>query len=88
MVSHDGKMRIDLHALHVDEAKSMLTEYIFPALPVVKRVIVITGRGANSKGGKAVLKDEIKVSVGSYSTRSFYEQATTFVKISLVTRER
>lgn len=61
VIGNDGKMTIDLHALHVEEAKNMLQEYVFPALPVVRKVIIITGRGSHSKGGKGVLKEEIKV---------------------------
>jgi DNA-nicking Smr family endonuclease len=63
VIGSDGKMRIDLHALHVEEAKRMLHEYVFPSLPVVRKVILVTGRGKNSKGGKSVLKEEIKIFV-------------------------
>jgi DNA-nicking Smr family endonuclease len=61
IIGNDGVMSIDLHSLHVEEAKSMLAEYIFPALPVARKVHVITGRGVHSKGGKSFLKEEIKV---------------------------
>jgi DNA-nicking Smr family endonuclease len=86
MVGNDGKMSIDLHALHVDEAKTMLEEYVFPTLAVVKRVIVITGRGSHSKGGKSLLKDEIKVRVASYPIRSLYAHETIFALILKGTR--
>jgi DNA-nicking Smr family endonuclease len=61
IIGYDGLMSIDLHALHVEEAKNMLLEYVFPVLPVVRKVVVITGRGTNSNGGKGVMKEEIKV---------------------------
>jgi hypothetical protein len=61
IIGYDGLMSIDLHALHVEEAKNMLLEYVFPVLPVVRKVLVITGRGTNSNGGKGVMKEEIKV---------------------------
>ena len=52
LVDGDGKRSLDLHALHVPEEKHMLVEYVFPAISDVKRVILITGRGTLSKGGK------------------------------------
>jgi DNA-nicking Smr family endonuclease len=67
-VGKSGEITIDLHALHVEEAKAMLQEYVFPALPVVKRIVIITGRGLHSRGGKGVLKDEIKVCIVSFNS--------------------
>jgi len=54
-------MRIDLHGLSVEAAKQKLVENIFPAMPVLERVVIITGRGLHAKSGKSVLKEEIKV---------------------------
>ena len=52
-------MQIDLHGLHVAEAKSILQDYVLPVLPVLKRVFLITGRGKHSKDGKGALKEAI-----------------------------
>jgi hypothetical protein len=87
MVGQDGKMRVDLHALHVDEAKTMLAEIVFSTLDVVKRMIVITGHGSYSKGGKSALKDEIMVRCVYYPIRSLYAHETISVRTFLVIRE-
>ena len=52
-------MSIDLHGLHVQEAKSILQDYVLPVLPVLKRVFLITGRGMHSKDGRGALKEAI-----------------------------
>ena len=46
------KMSIDLHSLHVEEAKSILQDFILPVLPVLKKVNLITSRGKHSDTGK------------------------------------
>ena len=53
-------MSIDLHGLHVSEAKSILRDYVLPVLPVLQKVYLITGRGKHSKSGQSVLKESIQ----------------------------
>ncbi|KAJ3169702.1 hypothetical protein HDU87_000584 [Geranomyces variabilis] len=53
-------VHVDLHGLHEDEARRNLIEFVFPTLPVLKTVNVITGKGAHSKDGEGVLRDLVK----------------------------
>ena len=53
-------MSIDLHGLHVEEAKSILQDYVLPVLPVLKKVNLITGRGKHSDTNYSTLKESIK----------------------------
>ena len=39
-----GLVHVDLHGLHCNEAKERVNEYILPILPVLKKIIVITGK--------------------------------------------
>jgi len=50
---------VDLHGLHVNEAKLKLTELILPVLTDLKKITLITGHGAHSKNGESVLKKAI-----------------------------
>ena len=61
-VKVNGKevLRVDLHGLHVDEAKEIVNEYVLPVLDVSKQIMIITGRGVHSQNGKSVLKNAIK----------------------------
>ena len=59
-LSSSDIMSIDLHGLHVHEAKTILRDYVLPVLPVVKKIYLITGRGKHSKDGKSVLKESVK----------------------------
>ena len=43
----------------------MIQEYILPVLHVLKKMIIITGRGSHNKTGKAVLKQEVKLFLNS-----------------------
>ena len=38
-----GLVHVDLHGLHVKEAKERINEYVLPILPALKKVILITG---------------------------------------------
>lgn len=53
-------LRIDLHGLHVNEAKEKINEFVMPILPALKKVIVITGYGAHTQSGDSILKEAIK----------------------------
>ncbi|KAJ3097596.1 hypothetical protein HDU97_004724 [Phlyctochytrium planicorne] len=54
------EISVDLHGLHVGEAKEMLQQFVLPVVPVMKSVVLITGRGKHSVGGDAVLKKAMK----------------------------
>ena len=49
-------MKIDIHGLHVEEAKAQISEYILPVLQVISKVILITGRGRHGESGASILK--------------------------------
>jgi DNA-nicking Smr family endonuclease len=51
---------VDLHGLHTEEAKEIVSEYVLPVLKVVERIMIITGRGVHSASGKSVLRDSLK----------------------------
>ena len=61
-VNVDGKMifSVDLHGLHVSEAKEIVDEHILPVLDELQQIMIITGRGVHSKCRKSTLKDSIK----------------------------
>ena len=42
-VQIQGLVHVDLHGLHVKEAKERVNEYVLPILPALKKVILITG---------------------------------------------
>ncbi|KAJ3096713.1 hypothetical protein HDU97_005629 [Phlyctochytrium planicorne] len=54
------ELHVDLHGLHVTEAKLMVEQFVVPVVPVVKSVIIITGRGKHARDGDAVLKKAMK----------------------------
>ena len=60
ITDEDQTVTIDLHGLHVDEAKLKLTELIFPVIEVFNKVALITGYGLHSKTGDSVLKTSLK----------------------------
>jgi len=51
---------VDLHGLHINEAKLIANEYILPVLEVARQIMVITGRGAHNQSGLSVLKNSMK----------------------------
>ena len=59
VLEETGIVHVDLHCLHVNEAKERVKEFVLPILPVLKRMIIITGHGAHS-GGSSVLKESLK----------------------------
>jgi DNA-nicking Smr family endonuclease len=52
-----SSVQVDLHGLHVREAKEKIDEYILPILPALKKLTIITGYGSS---GEAILKGSIK----------------------------
>jgi hypothetical protein len=60
--------RVDFHGLSVEAAKRFIQDPILTVLPVLKKIMIITGRGLHSQTGQGVLKsaitsylDELKV---------------------------
>jgi len=51
---------VDLHGLHVAEAKEVVAEYVMPVLRVMGRIMVVTGRGLHSSDGTSKLRLEVK----------------------------
>ncbi len=64
-----SRVHIDLHGLHVNEAKEKVNEYVMPILPALKKIIVITGHGAHAQDGESVLKESIKVYFASLNVK-------------------
>ena len=55
-----SSVQVDLHGLHVREAKEKIDEYILPILPALKKLTIITGYGSHGNSGEAILKESIK----------------------------
>lgn len=53
-------VHVDFHGLHVNEAKERIDEFVLPILPVLKKIIVITGHGVHNESGCSVLKEELR----------------------------
>jgi DNA-nicking Smr family endonuclease len=51
---------VDLHGLHVDEAKEVVTEYVMPVLKAVGKIMIVTGRGLHSRNLTSQLKIQIR----------------------------
>ncbi|KAG5182950.1 hypothetical protein JKP88DRAFT_241238 [Tribonema minus] len=51
---------VDVHGLHAEEAVAVIEELVLPVLPVLKRILVVTGRGAHSVKKVAVLRGAIE----------------------------
>lgn len=54
-----GVIQIDFHGLHVNEMYQKFAEQVKPILPVVGKVMVITGRGLHSANGEGKLKKSL-----------------------------
>ena len=65
-----GTVHIDIHGLHLNEAKETFNECVLPILPALKRVIVITGHGSHSQTGHSVLKQAMIKHFDSLNLRS------------------
>jgi DNA-nicking Smr family endonuclease len=55
----DGKLKIDFHGLHVEEAKEKIEEFVLPILKSGTIVHIITGRGNHSASGTSVLSSAL-----------------------------
>lgn len=53
-------LHIDMHGLHVNEAKERANEFVLPILPALKKIIIITGHGVHNETGSSVLKESLR----------------------------
>jgi DNA-nicking Smr family endonuclease len=53
-------LKVDFHGLFIEEAKQVIDAYILPVLSVIRKVVLITGRGVHSKKQVAKLKLALK----------------------------
>jgi len=56
----NGQIQLDFHGLHVKEAKSMYDDIVDPILPIIERLIIITGRGVHSDKKRATLRHALQ----------------------------
>ena len=59
-VNRQGEIQLDFHGLKVREAKQKVNELVVPVLPVVRSMVLITGRGRHSASGGSALKPAIE----------------------------
>jgi hypothetical protein len=57
--SSGGDFKLDFHALTVADAIALFESDITPVLPVLKSIILITGRGLHSPQGQSVLRQAL-----------------------------
>jgi DNA-nicking Smr family endonuclease len=46
-----SSVQVDLHGLHVREAKEKIDEYILPILPALNKLAITTGYGSHLNSG-------------------------------------
>jgi hypothetical protein len=56
----DKHLKVDLHGLFVEEAKEVIETFVLPVLPVIGKLMLITGRGVHNKTKMAKLKLALK----------------------------
>jgi DNA-nicking Smr family endonuclease len=56
----DKHLKVDFHGFFIDEAKEVINTYIMPVLPVIRKVVLITGRGVHNKSQVTKLKLALK----------------------------
>jgi DNA-nicking Smr family endonuclease len=52
----DRYLSIDLHCMYADEAREKLYMLVVPVLPVMKKMLIITGKGSHSEESVGVLR--------------------------------
>ena len=63
-----GECTLDFHGLHAREAERLATELIDCVLPSMRSLVIITGRGSHSTGGRSVLRPVIERLVAARSS--------------------
>ena len=67
-------IQVDYHGLHVNEMRRKFKEHVIPILPVVKKVLVITGRGSHSVGKESKLKKALFKLIGQYEDDIYFQR--------------
>jgi DNA-nicking Smr family endonuclease len=62
-------VQLDFHGLYVNEAKKIIDADVLPVLPVLKKIVLITGRGAHNPKQEAKLKSALKEYFASVKIR-------------------
>ena len=70
----DGLIQVDFHGLHVNEMRRKFKDQVVPVLPVVNKVVVITGRGSHSTGKESKLKKALLKLINSEFEKEMYWQ--------------
>ena len=60
--------------LYVNEMRRKFKEHVLPILPVVKKVLVITGRGSHSAGKESKLKKALFKLIGQYEEDIYFQR--------------
>ena len=71
------------HGLHVDEMRIKFKEHILPILPLVKKVMVITGQGLHSHRNENKLKKVVFKLIGEHQER-IYWQAINIIQCQFI----
>lgn len=58
--AESGECVLDFHGLHAKETESLAVELFDCVLPALRSLVIITGRGAHSAGGRTVLRPTIE----------------------------
>jgi hypothetical protein len=67
-------IQVDYHGLYVNEMRRKFKEHVLPILPVVKKVLVITGRGSHSAGKESKLKKALFKLIGQYEEDIYFQR--------------
>lgn len=59
LLTVDGMHAMDMHGQSVRDVPRIILEEVVPLMPVLKRVVLITGRGAHNPDGLAPLRDKV-----------------------------
>jgi len=71
----DGSMiQVDYHGLHVNEMRMKFKEHVLPILPVVRKIMIITGRGTHSAGKEGKLKKALFKLIGQYESDIYWQR--------------
>ena len=71
--NNGGLIQIDFHGLHVNEMRIKFKEQIIPILPVVKKVMVITGQGLHSAGNEGKLKKALFKLIAKHQESMYWQ---------------
>mmetsp|Transcript_5372 Transcript_5372/g.12205 ORF Transcript_5372/g.12205 Transcript_5372/m.12205 type:complete len:867 (-) Transcript_5372:35-2635(-) len=67
-------IQVDYHGLHVNEMRRKFKEHVLPILPVVGKVMIITGRGSHSVGKESKLKKALFKLIGQNEKDIYWQR--------------